>query len=179
MVKSVDFKNDAGNASTGEIVCGYNITNRSEKRQFFQKDHFNPFLWKSNKFTKILVEWKVNKQDEKIAKYLNTLVKRMVEGNIEDPDGFEDGEKEEFLAFEKMAEDEAEIVDCISDVLKKCSAFEVEEDQAGRAVEAKKATVAEIAASDRKTESKDKEGLEEMFRISYVGRRKINRYGFQ
>ena len=100
-----------------------------------------------------------------------------MEGKIEKED--ENREKEEFLAFEKIAEDEAEIVDCISDVLKKCSAFEVEEDQAGRAVEAKKATVAEIAASDRKTESKDKEGLEEMFRISYVGRRKINRYGFQ
>ena len=97
----------------------------------------------------------------------------MVEGNIDDLDGFEEREKEEFLAFEKMAEDEAEIVDCVSDVLKKCSAFEVEH-KAGRAVEAKKATVAEIAALDRKTESEDKDGLEEMFRNSYVGRKKIN-----
>ena len=73
-----------------------------------------------------------------------------------------------------MADDEAEIVDCVSDVLEKCSAFEVEEHKAGRAVEAKKATAAEIAALDRKTESEDKNGLEEMLRKTYVGWKKIN-----
>ena len=72
-------------------------------------------MWKSNKFTKLLVEWKVNKLDEKIAKYLNIFAKRMVEGKTDDPDHFADREKEEFLAFENMAEDEAEIVDSISD----------------------------------------------------------------
>lgn len=72
-------------------------------------------MWKSNKFTKLLVEWKVNKLDEKIAKYLNIFAKRMVEGKRDDPDRFADREKEEFLAFENMAEDEAEIVDSISD----------------------------------------------------------------
>ena len=34
----------------------------------------------------ILVKWKVNKQDDKIAKYLNTFVKRLVEGKIEKED---------------------------------------------------------------------------------------------
>ena len=72
-------------------------------------------MWKSNKFTKLLVEWKVNKLDEKIAKYLNIFAKRMVEGKRDDLDRFADREKEEFLAFENMAEDEAEIVDSISD----------------------------------------------------------------
>ena len=72
-----------------------------------------------------------------------------------------------------MAEDEAEIIDCVSDVLEKCSTFE-EEHKAGRAVEAKKATAAEIAALDRKTESEDKNGLEEMLRKTYVGWKKIN-----
>ena len=72
-------------------------------------------MWKSNKFTKLLVEWKVNKLDEKIAKYLNIFAKRMVEGKTDDPDRLADREKEEFLAFENMAEDEAEIVDSISD----------------------------------------------------------------
>ena len=41
MVKSVDFRNEARNASTGEIVCGYNITIKSGKK--FQKDHFKSF----------------------------------------------------------------------------------------------------------------------------------------
>ena len=37
MVKAVDFKNEARNASSGEIVCGYNITNRSEKKNNFSR----------------------------------------------------------------------------------------------------------------------------------------------
>ena len=41
MVKSVDFKNDAGNESTGEIVFGYKITIKSGKK--FEKDHFKSF----------------------------------------------------------------------------------------------------------------------------------------
>ena len=41
-------------------------------------------------------------------------------------------------------------------------------------MEVKKATLAEILAGERKIEYEDKDGLEEMFQNSYVGREKIN-----
>ena len=124
MLKCVQYVPKAKIKGTGELKSGYQMVNRRDIKQFFQQELMNPFLWKSNSFTRKIVDLKINKLYDKIGTYLNLLVKRMVDGKKdEDLLIFEKKDKHEFILFEQMAESEAEVVNSISEVLKKCNGF--------------------------------------------------------
>ena len=135
----------------------------------------NPFLWRSNTWTKKITEMKVQKKEYKLGRFLNLLALRMVGGKDDIVlSSWSREEQEEFKLFEQVAEEEAEEVDTISDVPKRCSMYEEKEDDAEDGDDAeKKLTQAEEIAKARFEEADDKEGVEETFRKSYIGRKMI------